>query len=123
MIVIDEPALLIRISRSWHDGLSEQELYEVTRGVWKAGERREHIELAFAVGGGVIREVYRVRSWHPAGTTEYLTRTREEIDIDGRWEFVGELAEEPIRQRYMGEDVSGYFTQGSSNPIQYLNVG
>lgn len=123
MIVINEPALLIRFSRSWHDGLSDQELYEVTRGVWKVGERREQIELAFAVGEGVIREIYRVRSWHPAGTAKYLTRTREEVDIEGRWEFVGELAEEPIRQRYMGVNVSGYLTQGSSNPIQYLNVG
>ncbi|MEQ6916035.1 hypothetical protein [Halomonas aquatica] len=119
---IAEPSLLIRISRSWHGGISTAALYEATRGVWKIGERREQVELVFAVASGVIREVYRVHAWHPAGTTLYHTRVPVDVAIQGRWEFTGEQAEEMIRSRYLGIDVTGYFSQGSSNPIQYVNV-
>jgi len=120
---ITQPSVLIRISRSWHEGISDEELYEVTRGVWRIGERRERVELAFAVAGGIVREVYRVLSWHPAGSTPYHTRPLEDVCIDGRWEFVGEVAGEGDRHRYKGMDVSGWFEKGSSNPILYINIG
>lgn len=123
MIKIAQPAVLIRISRSWHDGVSDEELYEVTRGVWRIGERREQVELAFAVAGGVVREVYRLHSWHPAGSTPYHTRPYHDVCIEGRWEFVGEAAEAPQRDGYKGMDVSGWFEKGSSNPILYVNIG
>lgn len=120
---IIQPSVLIRISRSWYDGISDQELYEVTRGVWKIGERRERVELAFAVAGSAVREVYRVLSWHPAGSTPYHTRPLGDVCIDGRWEFTGEVAQESESKRYKGMDVSGYFEKGSSNPILYVNIG
>ncbi|MDZ7852779.1 MAG: hypothetical protein U5L98_09090 [Halomonas sp.] len=114
---IAEPSLLIRISRSWHEGISTQALFEATRGVWKIGERREQVELVFAVASGIVREVYRVHAWHPAGTTLYHTRVPVEVAIQGRWEFTGELADELLRSRYLGTDVSDFFSPGSSNPI------
>ncbi|WP_445002999.1 hypothetical protein [Halomonas mongoliensis] len=113
---ITQPSVLIRVSRSWHEGISDNELYEVTRGVWRIGERRERVELAFAVAGGIVREVYRVLSWHLAGSTPYHTRPHGDICIDGRWKFVG-VAGEGERHRYKGMDVSGWFEKGSSNPI------
>ncbi|WP_081712062.1 hypothetical protein [Halomonas sp. PBN3] len=120
---ITQPSVLIRISRSWHEGITDEELYEVTRGVWRIGKRRERVELALAVAGGVVREVYRVLSWHPAGSTPYHARPHSDVSIDGRWEFVGEVAGPHERHRYKGMDVSEWFKKGSSNPILYVNIG
>lgn len=118
-----QPSVLIRISRSWHEGITDDELYEVTSGVWWIGERRERLELAFAVADGVVREVYRVLSWHPAGSTPYHTRPHSDACIDGGWEFVGEIAWVRERHRYKGMDVSGWFEKGSSKTILCINIG
>src|SRR5688500_1455684 len=105
---IDEPALLIRIPRLWKPGMSDDELYDATRWHWKVGPRRKRAELAFAVAGGVVREVYRSASWHPAGTTPSVTDTHSTAPPD-RWEFIGATADDAIRTKYVGGSVKHYF--------------
>lgn len=63
-VSITEPALLIRINRLYRHGMTAQELYEATRGVWVLGPRRMKARLAFAVFDRIVREVYRIDSWH-----------------------------------------------------------
>ena len=100
--------------------MTPTELYEATRGVWKLGDRRDLAQYAMAVADGQVREVYRIKVWHPAGSTTYLTRSVEdEADLRGRWEFDGEAAEPEVRDRYLGMDVSRLFQRGNSNPVTY----
>lgn len=119
---LNDPALLIRINRLYRHGMSDAELYEVTRGVWKLGPRREYAKYAFAVFEGVVREVYSIESWHPAGSTPYETRPNEEMSLDGRWEFVGHIASDEVRNKYFGHSVAAYLTKGAQNPIAYVNI-
>jgi hypothetical protein len=119
---INDPALLIRINKLYRHGMSATELYESTRGVWKLGKRREYAKYAFAVFEGVVREVYVIESWHPAGSTEYETRPKSDVTIAGRWEFKGKKAPDDIREKYFGRSVSTYLAQGAQNPIAYVNV-
>jgi hypothetical protein len=121
-VTVTEPAVLIRIRRTYDRKLSRQALYEVTRGVWKVGDRREQVELALAVFDGVVREVYLVDQWHPAGSTGYQTRPRKDVEIEGRWEFSGSVALENVRSKYLDLSVAHYFARGNSNPILYVNV-
>lgn len=101
--------------------MSDEELYEATRGVWKVGPRREEAKYALAVHDGIVREVYEITEWQPAGTTPYSTRNEDELPLEGRWEFVGGLAAPEIRQAYIGASVSDYFQRGQQNPITYVN--
>lgn len=121
-VQIDDPVLLIRINQLYRYGLTDQELYEVTRGVWVLSKRREGVRYALAVFRGVVREVYRVESWSPAGTTPYLTRPLEDVQVPGRWEFTGTLAKLDIREKYLGKNVSANFAGSSQNPVKYVNV-
>ncbi len=121
-IAIIEPAIFIRIAKLYSEGMSPQELYEVTRGVWCIAQRRETVQLALAVAGGIIREVFAVGTWHPAGTTPYFTRQLSAVRIPGRWEFVGELASDAVRSKYVGQVVAHYFSRGAVNPITYVNA-
>jgi len=117
--IIEEKGILIRINRLYSDSLTQQELYEATRGVWIIGSRREEINYAFCVYQGIIKEVYKIRIWVPAGTLEYKTRSKKDVCIKGRWEFDGDVAAAEIRQKYIGSSVRAYFPKGSANPIIY----
>ncbi len=116
---IEEPAILIRINQKFRNEMNQQELYEITRGVWKVGENREKARLAFAVFQGVVKEVYQIDSWHPAGTLPY--QTRSEVNKSNRWEFEGHLASDDIREKYLNFSVAQYFSKNSQNPITYIN--
>lgn len=118
---VSETAVLIRINQMYSPQLSAEALYEATRGVWVIGERRNRVSYALAVANGIVREVYAVHSWHPAGTTIYKTRPKRDVDFKGRWEFIGEVAPPTIRDKYMGHSVSHYFRRGAANPIMYIN--
>ena len=72
-VTIEDPVLLIRINRLYRHGMSDKELYEATRGVWKLGPRRERASYALAVFEDVVRQVYAISKWYPAGTLETCT--------------------------------------------------
>lgn len=122
MLTVTEPALLIRIAKLFKPGMSPQQLYEATRGVWKLGPRRDSAEYALCVANGVVQEVYAVGAWHAAGTTAYSTRPLSEFSIPGRWEFSGKVAAEAVRSKYVGQSVAHYFDQGNASPVCYVNI-
>lgn len=120
-VTVEVPALLIRINRLFRHNMKAEELYEATRGVWRIGERCRKAKYAFAVFERVVREVYEIESWHAAATTPYATRDASQLTTDRRREFVGHVAAEPIRARYVGGSVAQQFQQGLRSPVVYVN--
>jgi hypothetical protein len=118
-ITVREPALLIRINQLYRPNMPPIELYDATRGVWVVGPQRERAKFAFAVFEGIVREVYEITQWLRGGSTLY-TRPAQDVEDSGRWEFVGRLAPERLRKRYIDRDVSAYLN--SRNPIHYVNT-
>ena len=116
-VEVQEPALLITINQLYRSDMTAEELYEATRGIWVLGERRERAELALAVYQGIVREVYRIKAWHPSGTLPYRTRDASGFAARGRWEFEGDVAAD-LRDRYVGYSVG----KGGQNPIRYVNA-
>ncbi|WP_240738232.1 LEM-3-like GIY-YIG domain-containing protein [Deinococcus fonticola] len=118
--IISDSVMLIRINQNYRHGMSAEELYEVTRGIWKIAEwRRASVKYALAVFESVVREVYEIESWHKAQSTPYTTRSFPPDSGIGRWEFVGHVAPAEIRDRYLNHSVSAYFTKGAQNPIAF----
>ncbi len=115
--VIAHPLILITINRLYRSHMTPLELYEATRGIWVIGRR--HTAYACAVFQGIIREVYRIHQWHPAGTLAYFTRDNADFKGSGRWEFEGEVAYE-IREQYLHQSVRAYLGTASQNPIRYV---
>jgi len=119
---ISERVLLVNINQRYRYGMTDQHLYESTRGIWKLMlSRAETVEYAFAVYRGIVREVYRTVKWLPAGSTQYFSRAGEDLECDDRYEFVGRIADEPVRNKYRGKSVKNQWTQGAQNPIKYVN--
>lgn len=117
---ITDSVILIRVNQLYRHGMPDHELYEATRGVWKIGTRRGRARYALAVFQAVVREVYAIESWHPAGSTPYTTRSLTEVARPGRWEFVGTRAPDETRSRYVGRSVERYLPTGSQNPVAYV---
>ena len=113
-------AVLITINKLFRSGMSDLELYEATRGIWHIAEDREKAEkaeVAMAVYHGIVREVYTIQRWLPAGTLEYETRDSTDFKNSGRWEFEGTVAKD-IREK----DVGHFVGKGGQNPIRYENI-
>lgn len=101
---ITVPAITISINRTYPLVRNAAELYDYTRGIWKVNRRRvEKAEIALAVYRGEVVEVYEIRSWHPAWSTEYNSiRDFLGTDPKGRSEFIGSVARNEIRDKYVG---------------------
>jgi hypothetical protein len=126
-VKITDQVLLIRIARLFRHGMSADELYDATRGIWKLGPRRNHVQYAFAVFEGVVREVYKIESWQQAPEARFKTNIHKQnqpklLRAKNRWVFTGVIAGETVRSLYKGRSVAAYFRKGSRNPFKYVNV-
>ena len=120
---IPDPVVLIRISELYRNGMTAQELYEVTRGVWILGlDRARGAKYVFAIFEGIVKEVYEPELWQDARVAGY--ETRKDLTPDdgkGRIEFVGKVAPEAIRSKYIDKSVANSFAFGAQNPCKYIN--
>ena len=124
---ITEPVILITVNRLYRRGMSPEMLYEITRGKWVIGTRRNKAEYAFAVYKGVIREVYKIERWSPAPIDDSEVKRawiaensmHAEVKQKNRWQFEGKVAEE--LQHYVGASTENYQVIGAQNPIRYVN--
>ena len=123
---IDEPVVAININQQYPHVRNADELFKCTSGIWRLSrERANKARYAFAVYQGVIKEVYEIEKWIPASqaTLEYW-RGRERAQgndfsgtHEGRSEFIGTLAPEAIRKKYVGRRMP---VPHSQNPIRYF---
>jgi len=124
---IDEPVVAININRQYPRVNNADDLYQATRSMWRLNrERANRARYAFAVYQGEIKEVYEIDRWIPATReTRRYWREREHLQgddfqdtHDGRSEFVGKLAPEEIRKKYVNKRMP---VRHSQNPIRYFN--
>ncbi len=113
---IEERAITVKLNKTYREGMNTGELYEITRGIWKIDKRkRELIQYVLGVANGHVKEVYHVDRWQDAGTEPYTFRVHDELTLLGRSEFVGSVAAEYIRDKYVGKPFKSYQT------VNYFN--
>jgi hypothetical protein len=128
LLIIDEPIVAINIARQYPLAKNAEDLYNFTRGLWRLNKQRaEKAKYAFAVYKRLIKEVYKIHRWvsWDAHSSEFWVRELEsqgtEIDPkthEGRYQFIGELAPDIIRNKYIGREIPMPHAQ---NPIRYFN--
>lgn len=124
---IKEPVILITLNRLYRRGMSSDELYEITRGKWVIGPRRNKAKYAFAVYKGIIREVYEIERWLPIRLDDKealrkwlpVEEKDAEVKLKNRWQFEGKVARD--LQHYVGAGTENYSVVGAQNPIRYVN--
>lgn len=103
-VTFEEPCIIININRLFTRGMTAQQLYDSTRASWIVGTKRDKTKYAIASYRGLVREVYEIEKWQPNGV---------------RWEFVGKIAEDSIRDKYLNQSLENYIKKGGQNPIRY----
>lgn len=112
---------IIKINNSYREGMSELELYDITRGCWKRKlESVNVVEYVLSVAFGEVKEVYKVDSWVPASELNRETIPFDAEIEDGRIGFHGKVADEEIRQKYINKSVAGLFKQGEADPVKVI---
>jgi hypothetical protein len=112
---ITEPSMLIRINELFRDDMSAEELYNATRSSWRVSlNRANNVEYALSVYKGIVREVYLITAWQEADPTAHEKN-------NGRFEFIGNIAEDTVRNKYKLKSVKHYFKKGNMAPFMYIN--
>lgn len=78
------------------------------------------MDYALSVYEGMVLEVYEIMEWFPALSTYMVTRSSHPDNVEKRYEFVGKIADESVRKRYVNKSVKSFFKQGESNPFKYI---
>ena len=86
--------LVLKISQSWRSGMTPKELYDATRRSWRlSASRIEKVDLVLCVAEKEVREAYTVEQWILSSD-------------EGRKEFIGHIADQTIREKWVGIDSS-----------------
>ena len=118
----EHKGVAILINREYKPTSGDLETFEYTRGIWskKMVTISGGAKYAYATSKGVVKEVYEIHSWVPAGTQEYFTRTLDSERLaKARWEFVGRKAPIELSDRYVGKIIERERSYG--NP--FIRVG
>lgn len=116
---ITDNVVVIKINKLYKKGMSAEALYEATRGVWRRKiESVQPADYALSVSKGIILEVFKIDQWYSAGTFPMKTREVSAEHCKGRIEFIGSIAEQSIREKYIGKSVAGLYKNGEADPLK-----
>lgn len=103
--------VLININRKYRQGMTLEEIYQVTRGNWRVDiDKIKEIKIICAVSQGVIRGVFEQYSWTKISKTKDKNRSY----------FKGKVAKQELLDKYLHKSVKKYWPIGSQNPIKYV---
>ena len=123
----EHSGVAILINKDYTPNMGDLELFEITRGIWPESQKsvafKTNSKYAYAIHKGVIKEIYEIYDWVPAGTQEYFTR---ELNPDRLakcpWEFIGRKAPNELRELYIGKIIEKERSFGNTFiPVGYKN--
>ncbi len=116
---LEENIAIIKINKSFYDGMPDLNLYDVTRGCWKRKlESVSKAEYVLSVAFGEVKEVYKVNKWVPASELKRETIPYDEERYKNRIGFHGKIADATIRDKYIGKSVADLFKFGEADPVK-----
>lgn len=120
---VTEDIVIIKINKSYSPMLSALQLYDVTRGCWKRKiESVSVAEYALAVSYGKVVEVYKIDYWCTADKLNRETIPYDPEIEKGRIGFFGSVAENSIRNKYIGKSVKNFFKWGEADPVKVIRA-
>ncbi len=106
--IIDEhKGFIILVNQFYKPNFTPLETLEIVRGIWikkliSIAKNSKNPKYAFAAYNGIIKEVYEVFDWVPAGTQQYFTREFNSDQLKDKYEFVGKISND-LSNLYTGK--------------------
>lgn len=108
VVEIDEKVITIKINKEYREGMSSEDLYKVTNYCWYLSlSKAKEADYVFAIAQGEVKEVYSHLDWY-------------QVEDRPRIAFTGKVADEKIREKYIGRSVKKLYKQGEANPCKYF---
>lgn len=127
---IHHKILVIKINKLYRREMTDAELYDTVRGVWRASLKNvQNVEYVFGVFNSLIVAVYKPSKWYVCKEApDKLPRENLELtpQIENRVFFVDEnfengLAYDENEKFYYGKSIANIkINQTAQNPITYL---
>ena len=120
---IQHPVILFQLNKSFHKNMSEEEIYEATRGIWRIGAKgrdTHRYKYAFGVFKWIVRGVFSIDIWHKGLSTKYKFRPNLHLDEKNklRWEFTSAgKPPQKILKMYLHKSVRKYCN--AQSPFSY----
>ena len=118
-----DDVVIIKINKSYYPGISALELYDVTRGCWRRRiESVESAKYALAAYKGEVVEVYKIDYWCHASE---LNRETIAYNHERHWNrigFIGSVADEKVREKYVGKSVKNFYKWGEADPVKLIKA-
>lgn len=117
---INRPVVMFVISKTYSEGVSQERLYDATRGNWRIGAgSRAQAEIALGIADGVVRTAFEIDRWGGADESEAPGTAKAE---DNRWYFEGHETEET--SSWLGKSVRHLAPpKGAANPVRLFLDG
>ncbi len=114
---IKDNITVIKINETYYEGISAEALYDYTRGIWYRNLKSVNDdEYALSVVNAIVIEVYKIDHWVPGTKAAFKMRKVDPKEAARRIAFVGKVAEDSVRNRYIGKSVSHLYKRNASNP-------
>ncbi len=106
---IKDAVLLLNINETYREGMTEEQVLGVAYRAWRVdATRKDKAEYALAVYQDEVKGVFKINSW------------LRDVEETHKWAFMGEIAPEPIRSKYIG--MKGLrWEQGYRESFIYVN--
>ena len=118
----EENVAIIKINKSYRERMSREALYDATRGCWKYKKKTlERADYALSVAFGVVKEVYKINRWERSENEIRATIPYDKKLDEGRMIFIGEVANDDIRDKYIGNRVDHLFKKGNVHPVMIIS--
>lgn len=117
---IKDNLIMFKISNSYKYGMKPNEIYDITRSAWKVDiEEASKYQYALAIYDNVVLEVYEIVQWFQGGRITFNSVFEGEWKDEKRYEFVGRIANEEVRNRYKNKSVKELYNN-SSHEFRYF---
>ncbi len=114
---ITDDIVVIKVNQSFYEGISAEALYDFTRGIWKRSLKTVSVaDYALSVAYGIVVEVYKIDRWMSASDTVFTARKVDPKRAAERVAFEGKVADDSVRNKYIGKSVELLFKYGAANP-------
>lgn len=120
---ITDDIVIIKINKSYNPSMPAPELYDVTRGCWKRRlDSVSSAKYALATVFGEVVEVYKIDYWVPSILLNRQTIPYNPVVEKGRIGFFGSVADQKVREKYIGKSVKNFFKKGEANPVKLIKA-
>ena len=117
---IKDNIIMFKIRNTYRNGMTTHEIYDITRSAWKVTlKEAKKYNYALSIYDGVVLEVFEILEWFKGGGSTLNSVFKNEYKNDERYEFVGRVANDKVRKRYINKSVKKLYN--AQKEFRYLS--